>query len=368
METKDINVMEKLRYILNIVIVTVMFMSVAVNRDAQLFGTPVEEIVKGDNKEVSVVELVSYGADGSTILNSAAVVERVFGYGGKTPVKIHLDGEQITKVELEPNTETPEFLDAVVATGLLTRWNGMSLSEVATSKTDVVSGATMSSSSIIKNVEITAAHSAGVVDSLSTKFSPSLKDIFALVVILFGVVLNFLRVSSKPLKILLFVANVAVLGVWCGSFLSLSLLTAWIANGASLTTAIIPLTLLVVALAMPLLGRKGSYCSHHCPMGAAQELTSLIKVNKLSIPPNVAKKLGRVRDFILGALMLLMWCGVGFSLLDYELFSAFIFKSASLGILIAALLFLILSIFVHRPYCRFVCPTGALFTLIQKNK
>ncbi|MFI3285411.1 MAG: 4Fe-4S binding protein [Rikenellaceae bacterium] len=63
-----------------------------------------------------------------------------------------------------------------------------------------------------------------------------------------------------------------------------------------------------------------------------------------------------------------MWLGVGFELMDYEIFSAFIISSASTAVLVMAALFLILSLFIQKPYCRFGCPTGALITMAQKTK
>ncbi len=358
---------EKLKYILNIIIVSVMFMTVAMNRDAQIAGVSAEEIVYGPEDQAPQIELVTHSG-GETILNSEAVVEKVYGYGGKTPVKIYINGETITKVELEPNNETPDFLNSAIDAGLLTRWQGMTLSEAAVADVDIVSGATMSSSSIIKNVQITSAHVAGDVDSLKSGLSLSFKTICALLVILLGVSINFVRPASKLPRIALLIANVVVLGFWCGNFISLSLITTWVANGVSWSTMLVPFVLLVVAIVLPLLGRKGSYCAYHCPFGAAQELVSLTRSKKITLPPNVARRLAKGREIILFGLLTLMWCGVGFSLLDYELFSAFILQSASIGILIAAALFLLLSIFINRPYCRFVCPTGALLTLIQKNK
>ena len=64
----------------------------------------------------------------------------------------------------------------------------------------------------------------------------------------------------------------------------------------------------------------------------------------------------------------MVWCGVDFEIMNYEVFSAFLFDSASVAVLIMAVLFLALSIFTPRPYCRFVCPTGAILTVSQKTK
>lgn len=55
-------------------------------------------------------------------------------------------------------------------------------------------------------------------------------------------------------------------------------------------------------------------------------------------------------------------------LLDYELFSVFLFHQAPIPLLVIALLFAILSGIVQRPYCRFVCPTGSLIKFSQQSK
>ncbi|MCI7310122.1 MAG: 4Fe-4S binding protein, partial [Prevotella sp.] len=43
---------------------------------------------------------------------------------------------------------------------------------------------------------------------------------------------------------------------------------------------------------------------------------------------------------------------------------AFVFQAAGWVVLVFAALFMVLAIFVPRPYCRFVCPTGTLFKMI----
>ena len=80
------------------------------------------------------------------------------------------------------------------------------------------------------------------------------------------------------------------------------------------------------------------------------------------------KRLTFFRKALWMVLMLLMLVGVGFDWMDYEIFAAFIITSASTVVLLLACLFFILSVFVPRPYCRFVCPTGTLFKVAQDSK
>ena len=65
--------------------------------------------------------------------------------------------------------------------------------------------------------------------------------------------------------------------------------------------------------------------------------------------------------------MLCMWIGLWFTWVEYEAFSAFIFESASPIVIGIAFVFVLLSLAIPRPYCRFVCPTGTLFKIAQKG-
>ena len=357
--------MEKAKYIINVVIVALLMASVAISRDGRLVGTSVKK--KQVSSEQAPQSTVTT-EDEVSVINSTTLASDIIGYAGPTPVEITVSNGIIEKVEPLENNETPSFFIDVVESGLFEKWQGMSLKEAATAEMDAVSGSTLSSKAVIKNVQITAAHaSKQKIKKASLLEGIALKDIAGFIVILLGVAVVILRPKSKIIIMTQLALNVVVLGFWCGSFLSLSKLVAWASNGVGASMFSLALLLLVVTLVMPLLGKKGSYCYMHCPLGSAQELLGRIPTRKLKIKPKVNKFLNKLRYYILLALLFMMWLGVGFSLMDYELFSAFIISTASTGILIATGAFLILSLFIQRPYCRFVCPTGALLTSMQNT-
>ncbi len=359
--------MERIKYIVNLLIVALLLGAVAISRDGRVAGHSVENIVQPVESSSEVDESVeSYLADGVVCLNSAPIAKDIAGYGGRTPVKLYVRNGIIERLETEVYSETPSFYDQVVSSGLLQRWDGVSLSEAATMGVDAVSGATFTSVSIIKNVQRVAQYGATIDVSEESLFKGlDMKSIVALLVVLSGVVLTLLRTQNKVLEAVQLVLNVVVLGFWCGSFLSLSQFVSWMSNGVNLSMSLVVVALLVVAVVMPLLGRKGSYCRMHCPMGSAQELLGRLPVPKVKLSATLNKLLNRLRYYILFALLLFMWLGVGFELMDYEIFSAFIISSASTVVLVMAGVFMLLSLVVRRPYCRFVCPTGALITMTQ---
>ncbi len=361
--------MEKAKYIINILIVALLIATVAIQRDGTITGKDVSTILNPQSDEEVVVPFETKLADGTVILNTTSVAKDIIGFGGRTPIEIYLKNGKIERVEQLANNETPSFYDQVLRSGLFEEFEGLTLSEAASTKFDAVSGATYTSQAIIDNLHRAAQLGAGEEarnEPLISDFK--IKDFVGLIVILLGVAMTLAGVRNRVFMTIQLILNVVVLGFWCGSFLSLTTLTAWMSNGVNLSLSIVTFTMLIVTLLMPFYGRKGSYCQMHCPMGSAQELLGLVPLTKLRIAPNIARVLNRLRYYILSLLLFAMWLGVGFELMDYEIFSAFIFNSASSVVLVMAAVFLVLSLFIHRPYCRFVCPTGALITISQKTK
>ena len=360
---------ERIKYIANLLIIFILFLSIAVQKDKRLLGEEVNELLNDKQKTEMEVQTEETLADGTRVINTTSIAKEVIGFGGRTPIKMYIKDNVIEKIEALPNAETPSFFEEVEKSGLLSRWNGKKLEDAATLDIESVSGATYSADAIISNVRIASAYGAKVKSGGTNFFSGiGLKDIIGLLVVFLGAFITLLKVKNKKLMTLQLVLNVGVLGFWCGSFLSLTTFVSWAANGVNLSLSIVTIAMFVIILIMPLFNRKGSYCHIHCPMGSAQELLARTKVKKWKLKPQLNKRLNNLRYYVLTGLLFLMWIGVGFNLINYELFSAFIVSSASTVILVMTAIFLLLSLFIPRPYCRFVCPTGALLTLSQKTK
>ena len=92
-----------------------------------------------------------------------------------------------------------------------------------------------------------------------------------------------------------------------------------------------------------------------------------MKKHKWQPSPGVLKWLNGFREALWIALLLVMAVGAGFDLMDYEAFSAFMLDQASPVVIVMACAFLVLAVFVPRPYCRFVCPTGSLMKFAQSE-
>jgi len=105
------------------------------------------------------------------------------------------------------------------------------------------------------------------------------------------------------------------------------------------------------------------FCGGVCPLGAIQDVV-LLKAVK--VPRPLAAALGTFPFIYLGLAVLLAATDSAFVICEYDPFVPFFKLAGPLSMFILGLAFLILSTFVGRPYCRFVCPYGALLSVCSK--
>ncbi len=345
----------------------------AVGRTGRLLGRDIQPQPPAPEEaaETKPASPIRLAADGSMAVFSTDLAPDVRGYGGPVPVVVRIaDGLVAGVMPIVPNDETPAFFDLLAAAGFWKAWNGLAPAVAVTSRVDAVTGATYSSTAAIANVR--AALAAAVAKDAAPPtvgMLPSVKSLAALAVILAAAILPLVTGSRVARTVLLFL-DIAVLGLWSGLFLSTARLVGW--AGAGLPREAVgfagAVALLAMAFLYPLFGRRSHYCLNVCPFGAAQELAGRIPARKWRLPPRLVRALTAFRRLLWGGLMLLLWTVPCASWLDWELFSAFAWRAAPPLALALAAVFLILSIFVPRPYCRFVCPTGTLFKLAESNQ
>ena len=370
--------------LLSLVVVVLILAAAAILRDGRILGHDLREAheataLKNDTLEVA--------PDGAFVVNTKPLAKDVQGYGGPVPLKIHIKDGRVAAVEAEPNAESPDFFNR--AKELLNHWQNKSVDEALAEEVDAVSGATFSSKAIIANMQRGLAYAKqhgqwgedGSVGALGTSAPPivgsvsnsvgaletSAPPIVALIVVLLGAVVPLFS-NSRRLHLVQLAVNVVVLGLWTGTFVSYTLFLRIFAGGVSISAIgalAAPLLMLIVALIYPLAGRSGHYCTNICPFGSAQELAGKLSRRKLRITPRVLRLLSVLRNLLWGVLMALLLTGTYTAWIDYELFTAFLYSSASVWVTVLAVLFLVLSVWVPRPYCRFVCPTGALFKSVE---
>ena len=135
----------------------------------------------------------------------------------------------------------------------------------------------------------------------------------------------------------------------------------------------------IVAFTLPLVftlffGR--TFCAGVCPLGAIQEL---VVIRPLKVPLWLDHALGLLAYVYLGAAVLFAATGAAFIICDYDPFVS-IFRllplrrpgdamealGGSANMLIVGGAFLAAGLFIGRPYCRWLCPYGAILRVLGR--
>lgn len=354
---------EKLQQLSMLLVCVAVMVVATIQHDGKLFGySPAEEapeaVAEADPTQTQL-------PDGTLVINTTLLGKDIAGYAGAVPVEITIKDGVVVEVKALENTETPPFFERAVA--LLTAWNGKTIEEALAVEVDAVSGATFSSRAIIDNVRAGLQYAAQNPVAATATNPFSIKMIIGLLIVLAGAILP-LFVKNTLYRYVQLGLNVVVLGFWCGTFLSYSSLLGLLAGGIHGCASLIPIIMVIAAFVYPLFGKKAHYCMHICPLGSLQELAHRCPSPKLNLSAEWTQALTLFRQGLWVVLMVLLLGGIWAAWIDYELFTAFVFQAAPVVVVVLAIVVVVLSVFVARPYCRFVCPTGTLFKMAENSK
>lgn len=105
------------------------------------------------------------------------------------------------------------------------------------------------------------------------------------------------------------------------------------------------------------------FCAGACPLGAIQDL---IILKPISLPVWLRKTLGIIPFIYLGLAVLYAVTKTDFIICRYDPFVGIFRMKASFHMIVLGISFLILGLFVARPYCRFFCPYGVLLNWMSR--
>ena len=91
--------------------------------------------------------------NGMTVVNTTTLSKNVIGYVGTTPLKIYIQKDKIVRVEMLKNQETPKY-NAMIKRKLIPAWNDMKIKDAEKQNVDGVTGATITSDAVKKNVQL----------------------------------------------------------------------------------------------------------------------------------------------------------------------------------------------------------------------
>jgi NosR/NirI family transcriptional regulator, nitrous oxide reductase regulator len=312
-----------------------------------------------------------------TVLRTAPVTDTLVGYKGPTDTLVLLDaaGERVRGIRLRKSYDTKRYVGYVTGDSyFLGLFNGKTMAELAEldfkqAKIEGVSGATETSWAVADGLRQRAA-SWQVQQAAWPEWLTALRwrwqDTGHLLVLLSALVMAFSPLRGKAwVRHCHHALLVGYGGFTVGEMLSQGLLVGWAGAGAPWRT--VPGLVLVAAVALlgPVLTGKQLYCHHVCPHGALQQLVAKRLRWQWSPSKRLDGWLKRVPFVLLGLGLIAVMLGWGLDLNLLEPFDAYLFRVAGWSVIALAVGGVLWSMVTPLAYCRYGCPTGAVFKLLR---
>ena len=106
-----------------------------------------------------------------------------------------------------------------------------------------------------------------------------------------------------------------------------------------------------------------TFCAGACPLGVIQDL---VIIHPISLPFWLRKTLGIIPYMYLALAVLYAATGTDFIICRYDPFVGIYRMDAPYTMVVLGVAFLLMGMFVGRPYCRFFCPYGVLLKWMSK--
>jgi ferredoxin len=106
-----------------------------------------------------------------------------------------------------------------------------------------------------------------------------------------------------------------------------------------------------------------TFCAGACPLGAIQDV---VIIKPISLPKWLNKTLGLIPYLYLSLAALFAATGTDFIICRYDPFVGIFRMDAKFHMVVLGIAFLLMGMFVARPYCRFLCPYGVLLSWMSR--
>lgn len=333
-------------------------------------------------------------------VRTSPVADSLVGYKGPTDTLMLLDatGMTLKRIAIRKSYETKRYLAYVTGDDyFLNLFNETTLEKMADmdfkeAKVEGVSGATETSWAVAESLKrrsqnLLEARPSGWLRQIHWRW----QDTGHLVVILSALLMAFTHLRGIIwMRHLHHGLLVIYTGLIAGELLSQGLLAGWAAHGTPWKSTPGFLLLAAVALLGPVFTSRQLYCHHICPHGALQQLLARRLKWRWHISPRLERVLTLLPFVLLAFVLMSVVLGLGVDLNALEPFDAYVIQTdgtrstsvpswlhafeayipsvvwiagwASISIAVVGL---IASLFQPLAYCKYGCPTGALFKLLR---
>ena len=308
------------------------------------------------------------------VVRSSPSGDEVNGYAGPTDTLIALapDGLTLRKVLIRETYDTTDYVDRVRADDeylkLLTKWTTREWAtlDFGKERLEGVAGATLTSFAMAEGIKRRFADDAQKAGAEARRRAEWTQTAGLWLFLLGGLVMTFSPLHGRPgLRLAWQLLLVGGLGLWLGQLLSLALFAGWARHGLGWSHAPGLVALGAVALLVPWGARRQPYCHQLCPHGAAQELLGRFRRLHVTVSATWHARLAYVPYVVLAAAFLAALLWPGMNLGRWEPFDAWALGAATAIPLTLAALSLAAAPFVPQGFCKYACPTGALFKLVR---
>lgn len=317
------------------------------------------------------------GAVIALAVRTAPASDGTVGYKGPSDTFMLMDasGKTLRGIALRRSYDTEQYVGYVTGdAAFLKTFDGMSTEKIAhmdfnAAGVEGVSGATQTSYGIAEGVRVRAEsllHEEEARRGWWQQIRWRWQDTGHVAILLAAFVMAFTPLRGRAWCRHLHHALLVIYGGFiAGEMLSQGLLAGWATHGTPWKNAPGLVLLAAVALLGPVFTSKQLYCHHICPHGALQQLLAR-RLRWQWSPSKAADKLLSKLPFVLLAFVLFsVALALPVNLNALEPFDAYLFRVAGWASIVIAIAGLLWSLFTPLAYCRYGCPTGALFKLLR---
>jgi NosR/NirI family transcriptional regulator, nitrous oxide reductase regulator len=310
-------------------------------------------------------------------VRTAPASDGTVGYKGPSDTFMLMDptGSTLRGIALRRSYDTEEYVGYVTGDpAFLKTFDGMTTEKIAhidfnAAGIEGVSGATQTSYGLAEGLRVRAESLLKEQESHRSWWQQirwRWQDTGHVTILLAALLMAFTPLRGRPWCRHLHHSLLVIYGGFiAGEMLSQGLLAGWAAHGTPWRNAHGLVLLAAVALLGPVFTSKQLYCHHICPHGALQQLV----MRRLPWQWSPSKKIDALLSKLPFLLLALVLFSVAFALPlnlnALEPFDAYLVRVAGWASIAIATVGLLASLFTPLAYCRYGCPTGALFKLLR---